>query len=317
MNIHFILPGETLEIISKKIKLENPVYLKEFHNSHCMPYDFIHDDLMPGRKLLIPDLNKVGFYNSKNDAPYKLANRNPEINFNPENLHKSYRVSVIQTSETDGKKKISKFSYTITLEWKGEIDNLHYFNFSKTEIKEQNQTKMSALAAACTQSVNPVELTVSENGHLIEAKLNDEVKRNFRDIKSGLEDQFPDEFAQIYLDKFEFSITNSQIFSDKMNSDWFLKTYFAQFRKRFVNGRSAYPMVISYLPLILVQEGFQEDDITLNSTIKDQEDHIKYTSEYHLDADNGIIQNYHFTLVETEFGTLYTTVFKAKEIIKS
>lgn len=314
MNIHFILPGETLEIISKKIKLENPVYLKEFHNSYCTPYDFIHEDLMPGRKLLIPDLNKVGFYNSKNDAPHKLTNRNPQINFNPENLHKKYGVSVIQTSETDGKKKISEFSYTITLEWKGKIDNLHYFNFSKIEINERNQTKMSTLAAACTQSVNPVELTVSENGNLIEAKLNDEVKQNFPDIKSGLEDQFPDEYAKIYLDKFEFSIANPQIFNDKMNADWFLKTYFSGFRKRFVNGRSEYPIMISYSPVILLQEGFHDDDITLKAAVKNTEDHLKYTSEYHLDAQSGIIKNYSFTLVETEFGTLYTTVFIAKEL---
>lgn len=317
MNIHFILPGETLEIISKKIKLENPVYLKEFHNSHCVPYDFIQDDLLPGRKLLIPDLNKVSFYNSKNDAPHKLANRNPKISFNPENLKKSYKVSVIQTSETDGKKKISKFSYKIHLEWKGKAENIHYFNFSKTEINEQNQTKMSTLAAACTQSINPIQLAVSEQGNLLEAKLSDEVKRKFHNIKVSLEDQFPDEFAKIYLDKFEFSIASPQIFNDKMNGDWFLKTYFAQFRKHFINGRSEYPMAISYLPLTLLQEGFQDDHIVLNSALKTQEEQIRFTSEYHLDGENGIIQNYRYTLVEKEFGTLYTTVFKAREIEKS
>ncbi|KQT16984.1 hypothetical protein ASG31_11505 [Chryseobacterium sp. Leaf404] len=317
MNIHFILPGETLEIISKKIKLENPVYLKEFHNSHCTPYDFIQDDLLPGRKLLIPDLNKVNFYNSRNDAPHKLANRNPKLSFNPENLKKKYRVSVIQTSETDGKKKISQFSYNIHLEWTGKVENIHYFNFSKTEINEQNQTKMSALAAAFAQSVNPIELAVSETGNLLEAKLNDEVKRKFHEIKSGLEDQFPDEFAKIYLDKFEFSIANHQIFNDKMKGDWFLKTYFAQFRKTFVNGQSEYPMAVSCLPLTLVQEGFEDDHIVLRSALKNQEDETQFTSEYHLYTENGIIQYYRYTLAETEFGSLYTTVFKARETEKS
>ncbi|MBD8082504.1 hypothetical protein [Chryseobacterium caseinilyticum] len=317
MIIHFILPGETLENISKSIELENPVYLKEFHNSHCTAYDFIHNDLMPGRKLLIPDINKVSFYNSKNDAPFKLANRNPIIGFNPENLQKSYKVSVVQTSETDGKKKVSEFSYTINLEWKGKVANTHYFNFSKNEISEQNQTKMSTLAAACTQALNPIELAVSERGNLLEAKINDEVKRNFSEIKLNLEDQFPDQYAKIYLDKFEFSISNHQIFNDKMNSDWFLKTYFAQFRRHFKNGKSEYPIVLSYLPVTIIQEGFQYDHIILKSTLKNAENDMKFTSEYHLDAENGIIQNYHFTLVEREFGSLYTTVFIAKETGKS
>lgn len=317
MIIHFILPGETLENISKNIKLENPVYLKEFHNSHCTPYDFIDDDLMPGKKLFIPDIKKVSFYNSKNDAPHKLANRNPKINFSPENLSKTYKVSIRQTSETDGKKKDSKISYVINIVWKGKIGNIHYFDFSKTETIEQNQTKMSSLAAACTHAINPIELAVSENGNLIEVKINDEVKRNFGEIKLNLEDQFPDEFAKIYLDKFEFSILNDQIFNEKMNSDWFLKTYFAQFRRHFENGKSEYPMVLSYSPVKIIQEGFQDEHIILKSTLKNAENDVKFTSEYHLDAENGIIQNHRFTLVEREFGTLYTTVFKASEIEKS
>lgn len=50
MIVHFILSGETLESISEEINLENPVYLKEFHNTYCAREDFIQDTLIPGKK---------------------------------------------------------------------------------------------------------------------------------------------------------------------------------------------------------------------------------------------------------------------------
>lgn len=49
MIIHFILSGETLESISEEINLENPRYLKEFHNQHCAREDAIHEKLIPGK----------------------------------------------------------------------------------------------------------------------------------------------------------------------------------------------------------------------------------------------------------------------------
>lgn len=77
--IHFILPGDTLENIAEKIGLENPVYLKEFHNQHCLKEDFIVDDLIPGKKLVLPDLAKIKAYNDKNDAPFKSPELNPKL----------------------------------------------------------------------------------------------------------------------------------------------------------------------------------------------------------------------------------------------
>jgi hypothetical protein len=51
MTVHFILSGETLESIAEEINLENPKYLKEFHNAHCAREDFIYDDLVPRKNF--------------------------------------------------------------------------------------------------------------------------------------------------------------------------------------------------------------------------------------------------------------------------
>ncbi|MFC3161051.1 hypothetical protein ACFOEQ_23795 [Chryseobacterium arachidis] len=74
MMVHFILFGETLESISEEIHLENPKYLKEFHNRHCAKGDLIDHQLVPGKKLFIPDTDTVKRYNSRNDAPLNIRN---------------------------------------------------------------------------------------------------------------------------------------------------------------------------------------------------------------------------------------------------
>ncbi|WP_312077188.1 hypothetical protein [Chryseobacterium sp.] len=314
MTIHFILPGETLQSISKQINLENPLYLKEFHNTYCSVFDTIDQDLVPGKKLFIPDLAKVHFYNAKNDAPFKLPERNPIIPFEPRKLNKKYRISVEQVSEVDGKKTKSEFSYSISFVWKEKIGNSHLFLYEKTDIKERNGSKMASLAAACIQTLNPLEIMVSEDGILLEVKLSDEVKKNFTNKKANLEDQFPDQYAKIYLDKFEFNIKNPATFNKMMKQDWFLKTYFAPFRRKFENGSSEYHLILNEKPIEILQTAFQNENIKLKSELKDKNDDLQYQSDYTINIESGIIEKYHYKLVSKEFGTVYTTDFDVFEI---
>lgn len=306
------MPGETLESISKNIKLENPVYLKEYHNSHCTAFDFIHENLVSGKKLLIPNLTKIQFYNSKNDAPSKLAEQNPVISFKPENLNVKYKISVAQSSEVDGKKTDSEFSYVVELIWKEKIGNSHHFSFTKTEIKDRSQTKMSTIATACIESLNPLEIVVSEEGVLLDVRLSEKIRENFSDKKTFLEDQFPDQYSKIYLDKFEWNVLNPENFKDKMKTDWFLKTYFAPFRRKFTNGISKYHIVLQDEPVNIIQKGFQNENIIIHAEMADPIPELNYMAEYQLNSETGIIENYHFKMLSEEFGTSYSTDFKAQ-----
>ena len=53
MTLHFIRHGDTLQSIADQINLENPAYIKEFHNSKCGSEDLISDDLVVGKKLFL------------------------------------------------------------------------------------------------------------------------------------------------------------------------------------------------------------------------------------------------------------------------
>lgn len=253
--IHFILPGDTLENIAEQIKLENPVYLKEFHNLHCIKEDFITENLVPGKKLLIPDFKKIESYNAKNDAPFKSKERNPVLSFNPQSFDKSFRIKIIESSENQWKKTEQKFSYRAYLKWIKHEHGEHLFHFSKDRFSNMHQTKMNHLAIESMKSLDPLELYTNDKGEILRVKVADDKLKNVDQIREKLYDRFPDAYAKLYLEEFEFVISQPDLFSKKMKEDWFLKIYFSAFRNTFENGKSYFNLYLNDSQLEILQTG--------------------------------------------------------------
>lgn len=238
MNVHFILSGETLESISQEIHLENPEYLKEFHNAHCARQDIIYNKLIAGKKLLLPDGRTITKYNSKNDAPFKAPAFNPEIPFNPEHFSRIFSVSVFETEENGLEKKSNSLTYTASLQWIRKEGNFHIFYLFRNNFSDQQGSMMSDLASESIRAINPFVIKTDEKGEIITIALNEKAAHSFGRIKDRLLDLFPDQYARIYLDEFEFAVTNKDLFDKRMKEDIFMKIYFAPLRNHFKNGES-------------------------------------------------------------------------------
>lgn len=318
MMIHFILPGDTLENIAEKIRLENPVYLKEFHNQHCLKEDFIDDDLIPGKKLLLPDFSKIKAYNDKNDAPFKSPELNPKISFDPIGFNEKFKITIKESSNAGGKVVENHFSYIASLQWiKNELGE-YLFHFTKDQFSNRNDTKMESLAIESMKSLYPIEVFVNAKGEILRTALKIEILNNFNQIKGKLLDFFPDKYAKIYLEEFEYVVLNPDIFDQKMKEDWFLKNYFSSFRDPFENGKSFFEMYLDKTLLNIQQIAKLTDskeEILLHQTLKSKEENQNdFTGNVTVSKNDGMIRSLNALYSYKEFSVSYSTEFSIKNI---
>lgn len=318
MIVHFILHGETLESISEEIKLENPKYLKEYHNKRCAREDYIQDELIPRKKLLIPELKDINEYNSKNDAPFKHPKLNPKLSFDPENFSKIYDVNITEATENEDKKKSNFISFTASLKWVKKDSNDHIFHLFKNNFYDQAGSKMADLATESIRSLNPIVIKTDSKGKIINITLKKETIDNFKSIKEKLLDFFPDKYAKIYIDEFEMAVLDQKLFNERMKNDSFIKTYFASVRNEFVNGKSYVEQTIGEenIPIIIQQKVGDENhaqEIDLLQTFQSPDQNIDYNGKYTLFSENGLIKNIEFKYTIFQYGIKNVTSLKIHE----
>jgi len=318
MIVHFILSGETLESISEEINLENPKYLKEFHNAHCAKEDIIHDKLIPRKRLLIPDHKKIKEYNSRNDAPFKDSKLNPELPFKPENFSKIFSVINKEIEETEFENKSNVLLYTVSLKWMEKENNLHIFQLFKNNFTDQQGSMMSDLASESIRSLNPIVVKTNEKGEIVHVSLKEETIYNFKNIKERLTDLFPDQYAKIYLDEFELAVLDKNIFDRRMKEDVFIKTYFANLRNDFKNGKSLIKQTIGEenIPIEVVQK--VDDKQYLDEVILQQKNQpkngIDFNGKYIIYTDTGLVKELEIRHVISQFGAKNTTFLTIQEL---
>lgn len=316
MTLHFIRHGDTLQSVADQINLENPVYIKEFHNENCAKEDYIITGLVVGKKLFLPDNVTVEKYNSRNDAEFKSSERNPKISFNPEKLNIKYRVVVTESNIDDGKKTENSLSYDFSLQWvKNELD-IHVFYLSKYNFSNKEQTKIGDMAIACIESINPIEIHTNAKSEIIAISIVEETKKYFPERKKKLLDQFPDQYAKIYIDEFEYIVQNQELFQKKMQEDWLFKTYFAHIRNDFNNGKSYFRMILENKLIEVCQVVNVSNDggeiILMQNSLSEN---VDFNGNYIVSKENGVISSLEVNYSHSLYEVLYTTRFKIDEVL--
>ncbi|EJL74234.1 hypothetical protein [Chryseobacterium populi] len=312
MIVHFILHGETLESIAEEIKLENPEYLKEYHNQRCAREDYIYDELIPRKKLLIPTISEILEYNRKNDAPFKNTDRNPDIIFAPENLNEKYSVGIVEKEHTEAEIIDHPVFYTVSLQWVKKEENEHIFHFSKLDFYNRKESIIGDLAEESIRSLNPLEIRTNLKGEVMNVCITEETVKNFRVIKDQLSDHFPGQYAQMYIREFEYSVFNKDLFSERMKEDWFIKAWFAPVRLPFKNGRSYYQQTLDdgNIPVHISQKvelNDNPDEITLIQTLEPDEKKVfDFSGKYIFQAENGCAKNIQMSYGISRFGVKNT-----------
>ncbi|MCX8525996.1 hypothetical protein OF897_18945 [Chryseobacterium formosus] len=319
MMVHFILPGDTLQKIAEEIQLENPVYLKEFHNNHCVKEDFITENLVPGKKLLLPNIVEIKAFNAKNDAPFKSPDVNPKIEFNPINFNQNFKVVFTESKNDEGKISENRFSYVANLKWIKNEFNEHLFHFTKDKFSNLHDTKMEFMAIETFKSLLPIEVYVNSKGEILRTALTKQTLNNFNEIKEKLLDLFPDKYAEIYLEEFEYVVLNPEVFDKKMKEDWFLKMYFSSFRNPFKNGKSFFEIYLNQSSVQLqqiVEKSENSDEISLNQFLSDQkEKDFRFNGNLSISKENGMIKKMNAFNSYKEYSVEYSTNLSVSEVL--
>lgn len=319
MTVHFILSGETLESISEEINLENPKYLKEFHNKHCAKEDIIHRDLIPGRKLLVPHINIIREYNSRNDAPFKHPKLNPDIPFVPENFSRIYTVTNKETYENSLENHENTLSYTVSVKWIRSENNYHIFHLFKNNFSEELGSMMADLASESIRSINPVQVKTDLKGNILNVGITQQTKDNFRKIKERLHDRFPDQYAKIYLDEFEMIVLNEELFNIRMREDIFIKNYFASVRNPFKNGKAFLHQLVGEESIKInlqqkVQNSGYDTEMVILQTLEQPEDDFSFAGKYTLQTDTGMAKVIIIDYAISQFDAKNYSSFIMKEL---
>ncbi|WP_027388319.1 hypothetical protein [Chryseobacterium gregarium] len=311
MTVHFILSGETLESISEEINLENPKYLKEFHNLHCAREDMIDNGLTPGKKLLLPDLNIINEYNRRNDAPFKDSKLNPDIPFFPEGFSKIYTVTITEIEKNLLERKSNVLTCTVSVKWIRREGTSHVFHVFKNNFSDAHGSMMSDVASASIRALNPFVIRTDNKGEIITIELNENAAHNFRPIKDRLIDLFPDPYAGQYLDEFESAVMSGDVFDRRMKEDIFMKIYFAPLRNEFKNGKSFLTQSVGVgeeiIPVGLVQKVERWDDpgeiVFRQNETADQE--IVFNGKYTVLPETGLVKKaeVRYTLIQEDVTT--------------
>lgn len=205
MITYMTLPDDTLEKIASDLKVENPTYLKDFHNKHCAVYNRLAEPvkMKPGTLLLIPfgdeirtlnqEINKNGdslyYHPPYGKVPYSI----PLLSGIYTVTHQKFENGIIQNS----------YLYQVELKYLRAEQDDYFFSlqiFGSHKNGTESDSKMSSLSKACSAILFPIEIKVGKTGKIIETKfLHSETV-----IKSeldALKKYFTDDLSASYIDQ--------------------------------------------------------------------------------------------------------------------
>ncbi|MGE8553958.1 MAG: hypothetical protein ACN6OB_08470 [Chryseobacterium jejuense] len=204
MITYMTLPGDTLEKIASDLKVENPTYLKDFHNKHCAVYDRLAEPvkMTPGTLLFIPfgdEINKLNQEINKNgDSLYyhpphgKIPYPIPLLSGIYTITHQKLENGTVQTS----------YSYQTELKYLRAEQDDYFFSlqiFGSHKNGTESDSKMSSLSKATSAILFPIEIRVSKTGKITETKFfhSETVIKSELD---ALKKYFTDDLSASYID---------------------------------------------------------------------------------------------------------------------
>jgi hypothetical protein len=205
MITYMTLPGDTLEKIASDLKVENPIYIKEFHNKYCPVYDRLTEPvkLKPGTLLFIPfgdEINKLNKeINENGDSLYyhppqgKIRYQIPLLSGTYTIKHQKYQDDKIQTN----------YLYQTELKYLRAEKDDHFFSmriFGSGKDGMESDSKVSNLAKACAAILFPVEIRIDKTGRLTGAKLHHS-ETAIKNELEALKTYFTDDLSASYIDQ--------------------------------------------------------------------------------------------------------------------
>ena len=234
-DIYYVKQGETLESISWDLTLENPKYLREYHNLRCSYLDFIPEDgaLRFLQKLHVPNSDEIVKLNEqirKSGESLCCLLPTGKTSFNIKLIDGNYQVK--QTESDEGIQK-SEYSYGLHFKYIKEDEKGHYVEFTMNNFKkneEEPEEKINNLASDFVKIVYPVTLIIDKSGNFVAAQPIKDCKDIIGDLEA-LKQYYTGVYAISHIDRMKNKMNDSQVIYNSLKGTLPFQFIFNKFYK--------------------------------------------------------------------------------------
>ncbi|OCA76295.1 hypothetical protein BBI01_06270 [Chryseobacterium artocarpi] len=297
MIIYYTQLGQSLSDLCNEIQLENPEYLRDYHNQNCSLSERFKGDIAQGMKIYIPSSQEIREINKKirdNSQSFYDFPANGKFPFDFKLWEGTYQIT--QTTYSDNT-VLAKYENKVRLNLEGIKGEYYHFLFSAFDFRKNediSDSKVNTLAKMCIEVIYPIRYIIDTEGKLIDIVLT----RKTEDIVSELDsikNFFPDQYSSDYIEKMKGIIENPEIISRKFKNTLFNSFMFsAFFRTKLGSWRSSdiyydfYPWIFDAQPIRFeFQNILSSKDIVDDERVKIQQKGIS--------IDNRNLEGLHFT----------------------
>ncbi|KPE49722.1 hypothetical protein [Chryseobacterium indologenes] len=223
MITYMTLPGDTLEKIASDLKVENPKYIRDFHNAYCALHDRLVDPILlkTGTLLHIPFGDEIKKLNKK-------INENGEsLYYHPPHGKIPFKIPLLEGRYTARHHKyqdntlLTNYRYQVELKYLKHEKGQHLFSVQQSgSLKDghESDSKISSLAKACAAIIFPLEIRINETGKLTDAAFH-HPETIVKEELEALKKYFTDEWSASYINQLKKKAEDKkQILADIRNT---------------------------------------------------------------------------------------------------
>ncbi|UMQ41125.1 hypothetical protein MKS83_17190 [Chryseobacterium sp. Y16C] len=220
MITYITLQDDTLEKIASGLKIENPIYLREFHNAHCAKHERFYTDLKPGQSLLLPFGNEIIELNKKiieNGDSLYYHPPHGKIPFQIPLLKGKYKIN---HQKFLGDEQLTDYQYQVELAYIKLENNYHVFSFQMSDFKKEgieSDTKMSSLAKACVEILYPLHISLNEELEIKDIHLTSP-ENLIKDHLETLKSYFTDQYSNSYINQMKRVAENKEVLLENLKN---------------------------------------------------------------------------------------------------
>ena len=231
MIIYYTQSGQSLADLCNEIQLENPKYLRDYHNRNCSLSERFDGDIVQGMKLYIPSSPEILGLNKKirdNNQSFYDFPANGKFPFDFRFWEGNYQIT--QTVYSDDT-ILTKYENKVKLHFEGIKNRNYHFLFSAFDFRKNediSDTKVDTLAKMCIEVIYPIRYIIDPDGKLIDIVLTKKTEDIVSELDS-IKNFFPDQYSSDYIEKMRDIIESPEITSQKFKNTLFNSFMFGAF----------------------------------------------------------------------------------------
>lgn len=297
MIIYYSQSGQSLADLCHEIQLENPGYLRDYHNQHCSLSEHFEGDIVQGMKIYIPSSQEIREINKRirdnNQSFYDFPAKG-KFPFDFKLWEGTYQIT--QTIYSDDT-ILAKHENKVKLDLEGIKDGYYHFLFSAFDFRKNedvSDSKVDTLAKMCIETIYPIRYSIDPEGKLMDIVLT----KKTEDIVSELDaikNFFSDQYSSDYIEKMKGIVGSPGIISQKFKNTLFNSFMFGVFYRTPLGDWTSSNVYHDFYPWIFDAQPiqFEFQNLLLSKDIVDDE-RVKIQQKG-ISADSRSLEELYFT----------------------